>query len=70
MSAALDLIRKRWPDEFRDGARCAFGLTDGSRDKGGYPLGFHNWTLDRRNTWWAGFNCGRCDRIALEESLP
>jgi hypothetical protein len=24
----------------------------------GYPRGFHQWPLDRRNAWYAAFNLG------------
>ncbi len=64
-------LRRRWPDEFRDGARCAFlRRFDGEREAGGYPRGFHLWPLERRNAWYAGSNRGRCDRLrlALEEA--
>jgi hypothetical protein len=61
-------LRERLPDEFNDGARCAsLQRFDGPREKGGYPLGFHSWPLQRRNAWFAGFNLGRCDRLRLEE---
>jgi len=65
MNAAdeVEMIRKAWPTEFNDSARCAFlQRHDGDREKGGYPLGFHRWSPDRRNAWFAGFNKGRCDR--------
>ena len=64
-------LRQRWPEEFRDGARCGFLLRfDGDRERGGYPRGFHVWPLDRRNAWFAGFNRGFCDlsRLAQEET--
>jgi hypothetical protein len=60
-------IRERWPDEFKDGARCAFlRRFDGRREAGGYPLGFHSWPLERRNAWFAGFNRGLCDRFRAQ----
>jgi hypothetical protein len=59
-------LSQRWPEEYRDGARCAFlRRFDGAREKGGYPLGFHHWSLERRNAWFAGFNCGFHDRLDL-----
>ena len=59
-------LRQRWPDEFRDGARCAFlRRFDGARQEGGYPLGFRRWPLERRNAWFAGFNRGFHDRLGL-----
>ncbi len=37
----LAVLRQRWPEEFRDGARCAFLRSfDGEREAGGYPRGF------------------------------
>ena len=51
-----DLIKGNYPAEYADGARRGF-----ARDKL-YPTGFHQWPLDRRNAWWAGFNKGYCDR--------
>jgi hypothetical protein len=64
---AADAVRRRlkraWPDDFADGERCAFHQRyPGEREKGGYPLGFHGWPLDRRNAWFAGFNLGRIER--------
>jgi hypothetical protein len=59
-------LRRRWPDEFRDGARSGLLLLfDGPREKGGYPSGFHIWALERRNAWFAGFNRGFHDRLRL-----
>jgi hypothetical protein len=57
--------RKRmWPDEFSDGARCGFLKTfPGAREPGGYPLDFHRWPIERRNSWFAGFNLGFHDRL-------
>lgn len=63
-------IRTRCPDEFRDGARCAFlGKYPGDRERGGYPRGFHGWAMDRRNVWWAGFNVGFHDRLRLAREV-
>jgi hypothetical protein len=57
-----------WSNEFRDGARYGFLLRfDGEREKGGYPLGFHLWPLERRNVWFAGFNRGFHDRLRLAQ---
>jgi len=60
-----EALRRRWPDEFRDGARCAFLREfEGEREAGGcYPRGFRRWPLSRRNAWYAGFNVGFHDRI-------
>lgn len=65
-------LKARWPNEFRDGARCAFlGECPGQREPGGYPKGFHQWPPDRRDAWFAGFNVGVCDRWRgeAEESI-
>ncbi len=59
-----EAIRARWPDEFRDGARCGLSQKyDGPREPGGFPLRFHSWKLDRRNSWYSGFNYGRNQRL-------
>jgi hypothetical protein len=59
-------LRRQWPNEFRDGARCAFlHRFYGEREKGGYPRGFHLWALERRNAWFAGSNRGFHDRLRL-----
>jgi hypothetical protein len=66
MNAAdeVEMIRKAWPAEFRDGARCGFLYRfDGERERGGYPRGFRAWELSQRNAWFAGFNVGFHDRI-------
>jgi hypothetical protein len=66
--ADSDGLRRRWPDEWVDGARCGFlQRYDGKREPGGYPLGFHRWPLDHRNAWFAGFNRGFCDRFRISQ---
>ena len=74
MSAAKrerEAIRARWPDEFRDGARCGLSQKyEGPREAGGYPKGFHGRPLDRRNSWWSGYNAGRLDRLRHEAERP
>ena len=60
----IEGLRSRWPEEFRDGVRCAFlRRFPGERERGGYPRGFHGWTLDRRNAWFSGFNQGYHARL-------
>jgi hypothetical protein len=52
-------IRRDFPREFADGESMGAGwVLEGDREKGGYPLGFHDWPLERRNAWFAGFNLG------------
>jgi hypothetical protein len=64
MTPAQTTIRSRWPAEFDGGARCGcLREYPGEREPGGYPKGFHQWPLDRRNAWWGGFNFGRQDRL-------
>lgn len=60
-----EAIRKEWPVEFDDGARCAFQKFDGARESGGYPNRFHVWPLPRRNAWFAGFNKGAVEKKKL-----
>jgi hypothetical protein len=73
MSAVADTgndLRARFPSEWRAGARCAFLCRfDGDCERGGYPRGFHQWPLDRRNAWFAGFNVGFHDRLALARKV-
>jgi hypothetical protein len=60
-------IRKQFPAEFDDGGRCGFLQNfDGPREQGGYPKGFHDWPLARRNAWFAGFNQGSVKRGKME----
>lgn len=67
-AAGREALRKRWPDEFRDAARCAFlRRFDHDRERGGYPKGFHGWEIERRNSWFAGFNVGFHDRFRLAQ---
>jgi hypothetical protein len=43
-------LKRLWSEEFRDGARCAFlRQFDGDREAGGYPRGFHRWSVQ-----WTG----------------
>jgi hypothetical protein len=63
--AELQRIIAEFPGEFERGYKSGFtGEDEATCDQGGYPFGFHNWTLDRRNAWWAGFNQGNCRRPA------
>jgi hypothetical protein len=56
-------LKRAWPDAFRDGERCGF-LQEypGPREKGGYPRGFHQWPIEKRNSWFCGFNLGFVER--------
>ena len=71
MSAPTELdakpLKEKWPDEWRDGARCGFLQEyEDKRERGGYPKGFHKWPLERRDAWFAGFNRGFHDRLSLK----
>ena len=56
-------LKSLWPDEFSDGERCAFlRKFKGDRERGGYPLGFHTWSLERKNSWYCGYNIGLIER--------
>jgi hypothetical protein len=44
-------LQRRSPEAFKDGMQSGAGLK-------GYPPGFADWPLDRRNAWWAGANLG------------
>jgi hypothetical protein len=62
--AQRERIKRIWSTDFDDGVRC--GLLrkfEGERERGGYPKGFRQWPLDRRNAWFAGFNIGHCKRL-------
>jgi hypothetical protein len=66
-STALKSLRAKWPAEFDDGVRC--GLLNkfpANGEPGGYPQGFHHWSLDKRNAWFAGFNIGYTKRRAAD----
>ena len=61
MSAARNERRQlsaRFPEAYKDGFLTVGGVTEGPREAGGYPRGFHEWELERRNAWWAGANLG------------
>ena len=55
-------LEAAWPEAFRDGVRAAFGVFPPEHERGGYPRGFHGWPLEKRNSYFAGFNLGFCDR--------
>jgi hypothetical protein len=70
-------IRKQWPAEFDDGARCGFSWKfDGQREQGGYPKGFHEWPIERRNAWYADLTreiptgCFSKKKGALDDRSP
>jgi hypothetical protein len=57
--AEVARLEAAYPNEFRDGFKCGIGVNvQGARDPGGYPAGFRNWDLNRRNAWFAGANRG------------
>jgi hypothetical protein len=51
-------LKRLYPDAYKDGLLVGAGITEGSREPGGYPKGFHQWALEKRNAWWAGANLG------------
>jgi hypothetical protein len=68
VQAIRNELRRKWQDAFDDGARRAFTKTyPGPREPGGYPPGFHDWPLEKRNVWFAGFNLGLIDLARLKE---
>jgi hypothetical protein len=53
---------RRFPQEFEHGYRSGFtGALQTPCDAAGYPIGFHTWPLDRKNTWYAGWNLGNVE---------
>jgi hypothetical protein len=62
---SLDMFhRDNFPQEFADGEAMGAGWEPGGdREKGGYPIGFYDWELARRNAWFAGFNRGYAWRL-------
>jgi hypothetical protein len=58
--AERERLFRAYPEEYNDGARRGY-----SGDKL-YPLRFNDWSLERRNAWFAGWNVGYCDRKRQE----
>jgi hypothetical protein len=56
--SAVSLERRRfkaaYPEVWKAGVLAACGVVPDR--PGGYPLGFHNWPLDKRNAYFAAFN--------------
>ena len=52
MNDERERIRRAYPVEFNDGAKRAY------RGDARYPSGLHQWPLDKRNAFFAGFNEG------------
>jgi len=55
----------RFPAEFEAG--YCFGTTGAAQhpcDAAGYPIGFHEWEIARKNSWYAGWNLGNVQRQA------
>jgi hypothetical protein len=53
-----DELLKRYPLEFESGYLQGFTGEDATA----YPDGFHSWTLERRNAFFAGWNLGYVER--------
>ena len=51
-------LKRLYPNAFKDGLLVGAGIKEGPREPGGYPKGFHQWELEKRNAWWAGANLG------------
>lgn len=56
-------LQRLYPQVFKDGKYVGAGIQRGKREPGGYPLGFHQWELEKRNAWWAGANLGYLTQI-------
>jgi hypothetical protein len=68
VEAEIARLRAAWPHEFRLGFRFGFlGKADKPHDSAGYPLGLHQWPIDRKTAWWCGWNEGRNERAQLRE---
>jgi hypothetical protein len=72
----VELERRRWrevyPAEFNDGVRIGFfRKAKSARDPagGGYPLGIHAWSIDRKNAWFCGFNLGHIKRKQTDPKI-
>jgi hypothetical protein len=61
-------LKRLYPDAFKDGLLVGVGIREGPREPGGYPKGFHQWDLDKRNAWWAGANTGYLRKHPREEA--
>ena len=60
-------LRERYPDAFNAGARRGFAMKlSDDTEPGGYPKGFHVWSPDRRNAYFAGWNLGNFKRVAAK----
>ena len=69
-SVDLRYYRGRFPMEWDDGLKLGMGHGPaGQRERGDYPKGFHDWPLDRRNAWFAGFNVGRLIRVGADRHV-
>jgi hypothetical protein len=36
---------------------------------GGYPLGFHGWSLNQKNAWFCGFNQEFSERVRTVDTI-
>ena len=60
-----DRLKALHPEVYSDGELAGLGkLPPGTRERGGYPISFHQWPRDRRDAWTAGFNVGHSQRGA------
>jgi hypothetical protein len=51
-------LERAWPEAFRDGVRAAYSLFPADHERGGYPREFSGWPLEKRNSYFAGYNWG------------
>jgi hypothetical protein len=61
-------LQRLHPEAFKDGLLVGAGVKEGPREPGGYPKGFHQWELEKRNAWWAGANIGFLQKHQHRES--
>jgi hypothetical protein len=59
------LLCAKYPEEFEHGYRFGFtGELQTPCDAAGYPIGFHTWEIERKNSWFSAWNHGNVQRQA------
>jgi hypothetical protein len=52
----------KFPDEFEHGYRTGYlGENQPPCDAAGYMIGHHTWPLERKNSWFTGWNLGNVE---------